>query len=156
MAHRYVTRIERVPPVVLRVEHHALRPGVPGRLQRPIKVDFETAFRRGMALPLHHAVGLVRWNHALALVGGAEHRNIGVLTRSAQWRGQCNAYAGAHRVQKSAAIHFLFSSLSDGRAGLDTIALRRFGNLPSLLGDRTRGLGDFAYALAVDALPFGE
>ena len=68
MPHGDVTEIKSVPPVILRVKHHALGTGVAGRFNRLFEVDFEVAFRGCVALPLHHAVGLVGWDDALSPV----------------------------------------------------------------------------------------
>ena len=59
VTNRHVTLVEGVAPVILRIEHHTLGASVPGGFKSRFQINIEVPFRRGMALPLHHPIGLV-------------------------------------------------------------------------------------------------
>jgi hypothetical protein len=48
-----------IAPVILGIKHHAFGSGVPGCSERRFQIDLKISFGRGVAFPLHHAIGLV-------------------------------------------------------------------------------------------------
>ena len=59
MSHGHVALVKGVAPMVLGIEHHAFGAGIAGCAQGVFQIDFEISLGRGVALPLHHPIGLV-------------------------------------------------------------------------------------------------
>src|SRR4051812_10788265 len=108
MAYAHICGEERISPVVLRVEHHALRTSVPCGFKSRFYVDIEVAVRWSMTLPLHHSVRLVGRNNTLSRMGGVKALEVRVVARRGETcRSGCRNQ-GARRAEKCASTDFEF------------------------------------------------